>query len=230
MSYLNGLILAGGQSSRMGRDKALLPINGEPLLLRLAKQIAPIAGELVIACGSREKEVAYREALAPWLDAAVAVHPNHVPEANRDYPRDGQEGRSNAKPSIRFVTDSYPGQGPLAGLHAGLQSLPEGYVFVTACDSPDVSLSLIEVLEKLIGGEADVVCLPGQPFHGLYHTSVAEAAKAALERGERRLMGLLWELQAVFLQLEMPGYSPINLNTPEEYEAYLKGQLEGRKA
>ncbi len=230
MAYLNGLILAGGQSSRMGRDKALLPINGEPLLLRLAKQIAPIAGELVIACGSREKEMAYREALAPWLDAAAAVQSNVVPEANRDCLRDGQEERSNALPSIRFVTDSYPGQGPLAGMHAGLQSLPDGYVFVTACDSPDVSLSLIEALEKETNGRPDVICLPGQPFHGLYHTSVAEAAKAALERGERRLMGLLSELQVVSLRLEMPGHSPINLNTPEEYEAYVKGQLEGRKA
>lgn len=30
-----GVVLAGGRSARMGRDKAALPIGGEPLLRRI---------------------------------------------------------------------------------------------------------------------------------------------------------------------------------------------------
>jgi molybdenum cofactor guanylyltransferase len=40
----SAVILAGGQSRRMGRDKAWLPVNGQPLLLRqidVARQLAP---------------------------------------------------------------------------------------------------------------------------------------------------------------------------------------------
>ena len=41
----SAVILAGGQSRRMGRDKAWLPINGEPLLARqieLMHQLSPV--------------------------------------------------------------------------------------------------------------------------------------------------------------------------------------------
>lgn len=37
VSYLSSIVLAGGQSSRMGQDKALLEINGVPLLRRICQ-------------------------------------------------------------------------------------------------------------------------------------------------------------------------------------------------
>lgn len=43
-----GFVLAGGGSSRMGRDKALLEIGGEPILLRIARAVAEAAGSVVI--------------------------------------------------------------------------------------------------------------------------------------------------------------------------------------
>ncbi len=41
-------ILAGGQSSRMGRDKAMLAPGGIPLLMRTAALLAPLAGPPII--------------------------------------------------------------------------------------------------------------------------------------------------------------------------------------
>jgi molybdopterin-guanine dinucleotide biosynthesis protein A len=43
---LIGAILAGGQSRRLGRDKATLPLGGEPLACRLARLLAPLAEEV----------------------------------------------------------------------------------------------------------------------------------------------------------------------------------------
>jgi molybdopterin-guanine dinucleotide biosynthesis protein A len=38
-----GFVLAGGRSSRMGRDKALIEFNGEPMLVRTARQVQKAA-------------------------------------------------------------------------------------------------------------------------------------------------------------------------------------------
>jgi molybdenum cofactor guanylyltransferase len=39
-----GFVLAGGQSSRMGRDKALLELNGVPLVVRTSQLVETVAG------------------------------------------------------------------------------------------------------------------------------------------------------------------------------------------
>lgn len=41
-------IQAGGKSSRMGQDKALLPFLGQPLITRLIARLRPIADEIII--------------------------------------------------------------------------------------------------------------------------------------------------------------------------------------
>lgn len=41
-------IQAGGQSSRMGEDKALKPFLGRPLIQRVIERLAPIADELLV--------------------------------------------------------------------------------------------------------------------------------------------------------------------------------------
>jgi molybdopterin-guanine dinucleotide biosynthesis protein A len=48
-----GLILAGGLSSRMGEDKALLPIDGQTMLERTASALRDMGADLVVVSGSR---------------------------------------------------------------------------------------------------------------------------------------------------------------------------------
>ena len=43
---VEAFILAGGKSSRMGRDKALLELQGEPLLQRTANLVKPLASKV----------------------------------------------------------------------------------------------------------------------------------------------------------------------------------------
>ncbi len=49
-----GFVLVGGGSRRLGRDKALLTLGGQPLALRTAEQLRPMVEELVLV-GSPER-------------------------------------------------------------------------------------------------------------------------------------------------------------------------------
>jgi molybdopterin-guanine dinucleotide biosynthesis protein A len=50
-SPLSGLVLAGGASTRMGEDKALLVFEGRPLIQRVAERLAGAADPVLVATG-----------------------------------------------------------------------------------------------------------------------------------------------------------------------------------
>src|SRR3989441_2918291 len=67
-----GFILAGGVSSRMGRDKALLEIGGVPLLVRTARLIEPLVAAVTVI-GSPERYASLDLRVIP--DAVAGVGP-----------------------------------------------------------------------------------------------------------------------------------------------------------
>ena len=70
-----GFVLAGGQSSRMGRDKALVEFEGRPLVER-AIGILKAAGVPAYIAGSREEVRGRLESYAPVIpDAAPGLGP-----------------------------------------------------------------------------------------------------------------------------------------------------------
>lgn len=64
-----GVVLAGGKSSRMGRDKAWLTFFGQPLLCRVADVLARVTGEVFVS----GRDPAPFGIKAPWL-------PDETPE------------------------------------------------------------------------------------------------------------------------------------------------------
>lgn len=183
----------------MGRDKALLPIEGESLLTRLAKRLLDLSISVTVAAGTEERMKQYCAQLGVLSE------------------------------QLQFVVDNYPGSGPLAGLHAGLSAMPDGYTFVIACDMPDISGKLIDQLVREQVSGADVIHLKGQPFHAFYHTRVARQVELALKRKHFRVMSLLDELNSKSLMQDRveAGYLLLNLNTPEDYRNYIASKRRG---
>jgi molybdopterin-guanine dinucleotide biosynthesis protein A len=60
---ITGLVLAGGRSARMGRDKALLVVDGQTQLARAAQLLAEVCGSALVAVRA---EQAQAPAYAPF--------------------------------------------------------------------------------------------------------------------------------------------------------------------
>lgn len=61
------LILAGGESRRFGRPKAMVDVRGKPMVQRVADAVTPLAEELVVSVASGEMA----EAMGPLLPEAI---------------------------------------------------------------------------------------------------------------------------------------------------------------
>jgi molybdopterin-guanine dinucleotide biosynthesis protein A len=52
---ISGVILAGGQSRRLGRDKAVEPIQGQPLIQRVIERVRQVSDETVVVVADQSR-------------------------------------------------------------------------------------------------------------------------------------------------------------------------------
>ena len=86
MKAMAGVVLCGGGSRRMGADKALLELDGQPLVLRVAGLLAEAADPVFLAPGrpGRLGDLGYAELEDPVPDAgplaglAAGLEPLHA--------------------------------------------------------------------------------------------------------------------------------------------------------
>jgi molybdenum cofactor guanylyltransferase len=197
------LILAGGHSRRMGRDKAALPARASNPSQELQRRPTPTFVE----------QIASR--LLPVVDEVIVS--GHSSQALGD--------------NLRLVNDLFPGGGPLAGMHAGFLVASNEHVWVVACDLPDVVPQLGALMLQL-ATEVDAVVptVDGQPqgVCAIYRRALASHLGGMLERGERSVKALLagisvrWVAEPELRLIDPDLRSLRNINTPGEYEEWLR--------
>ncbi|MBT9253305.1 MAG: molybdenum cofactor guanylyltransferase [Brockia lithotrophica] len=191
-------ILSGGKSSRMGRNKAFLPVGGLPNIRRIVETLRPHFPDICLVTND--------------------------PEAYEDL-------------GLPTTRDRYPGQGPVAGVHAGLLLARFDRVFVVANDMPfvsaDVALRLVELSE---GYDAAVPEVGGQvhTLYAVYRKETAPHFEAVLLEGRRRMVDVYERIRVRYVRAEELGLTSeeaerifFNMNTPEEYARVLAWTEEG---
>jgi molybdopterin-guanine dinucleotide biosynthesis protein A len=206
---LSLVIQAGGQSSRMGEDKALKPFLGRPLVQRVVERLGPIADEILVTTN--------RPADYDFLNTST-----------------GSERRLR----LTFHADLKPGRGALGGLYTAIASATHPIVAVVACDMPFASSALIEAAGRiLLEEEADVVIAKSEegfePLHAVYRRATClPAIESAIDADQWKVIA--WFPQVKIRTLtpeEIKRYDPSglafwNLNTPEEFaEAEKRARL-----
>ena len=194
----SGVIVAGGRSTRFGdSDKAVAELAGTPMIRRVADRIAPAVDDLAVNCRDDQRAA---------IDAAL-------------------EG---VEEQVSYALDPEPDLGPLAGIATGLDATDGTYGFVVACDMPFVDPSFVDYLFEQAEEYEAAVPRPDEWFQttqAVYRAdAMVAASERALDRGDRRVVAALGELDSVTVEREeieavtsMETFE--NLNTREEFAA-----------
>lgn len=137
--------------------------------------------------------------------------------------------RYGAFVGVQITSDVFPGQGPLAGLHAGLRSARHTHCFVVACDMPFLRSEPIVYLSSLVEEyEAVVPCWDGdvEPLHAFYARRLMPVAERLLVEGKSALRDLLKLVRVRYVSeaelIKIPGAEETfrNVNTPADAARY----------
>jgi molybdopterin-guanine dinucleotide biosynthesis protein A len=196
---VSGILLAGGRSTRMGKDKALLPLPGN----QDHSFVGHLASLLALFC---------REVLLVVRDSAQAL-----------------EYEALVPGGVRILIDEIPGTGPLMGLYTGLKAMDptSSHALLLAVDMPFVQPALLSfLLSQPLTGELIVPLVERQPqvLLAVYPRTALQHVEACLGEGRRDLRSLLavcpvrYLEEAQLREVDPQLRSFVNVNTPEEMQ------------
>ncbi|VVB86776.1 Molybdenum cofactor guanylyltransferase [uncultured archaeon] len=215
MSF-SALILAGGKGSRLGyREKALIDINGKPLIMFVIESLEKVVDSIIISV--RDK------AQGEFLDSRL--HSLTKPHESDGYRVNQQR--------YRLAYDSYINKGPLAGIFSGLSACDDEYCFIAACDMPFINEDAVKLL--IMKSEGYDAAIPRwddgflEPLHAVYRRGpMMRETKKALEKNETIILAPIFRLNVNYVATdEIKSIEPdlrtfMNVNTPEDIQQVIR--------
>lgn len=193
---LSAIVLAGGKSSRMGQDKALLPVQGVPLLQRVCNIAAGCAETVYI--------------VTPWPERYQNLS---LPRCQfiQEVPLSGETGNEPLN------------HGPLVGFAQGLAEVKTDWVLLLACDLPKLQVEALQtwVAELDSVGEEAIAALAHhtkgwEPLCGFYRRYCLPQLLDFINQGGRSFQQ--WLQQHPVQVLSVPTEEMLlNCNTPEDW-------------
>lgn len=186
-----GVILAGGRGSRMGgTDKALLDLDGSPMIAHVIRRLAPQLGALAInAGGDPARFAAYA---LPVLPDPVPDQPGPLAGILAGMRWAGQQGATHV---VTAATDT--------------PFLPDDLVprLAAAAQTAKEPIALAESAGRL------------HPTFGLWPVTLADDLALALNAGTRRVAAWALGEGAARAEFDAEPHDPFfNVNTPDELD------------
>ncbi|MUL34879.1 molybdenum cofactor guanylyltransferase [Gloeocapsopsis dulcis] len=200
---LSAIVLAGGKSSRMGQDKALILIHGVPLLQLICNIAGTLCNTVYVVTPTPEK---YQH-----LSLKHCQFVREVPLP--------QENLSN--PASTKITLPLP-HGPLVGFAQGLAVVQTDWVLLLACDLPKLQAEVLQdwVRELENIPQDAIAALPRhakgwEPLCGFYRRSCLPVLNDFIAQGGRSFQA--WLAQNSVHILPLPAADMLfNCNTPDD--------------
>ena len=199
---LAGIVLCGGNSSRMGQSKALLPFGNETMLQRVVRIMSDVSSPIVVVKAENQS--------LPSLPDNILITQDRITDQG---PLEGIRMGLDA-----LIQNSDQAQVPTAA-------------YVTSCDVPLLEPAFVQAVATHLGdAEVAVVEEDGfrHPLAAIYRTSVIPVIDSLLESGQRRPLFLFDQVKTVtvstqnLLSVDPNLSSLMNLNQPDDYLAALQ--------
>lgn len=200
-----GIILAGGQSRRMGRDKALLNIGGKTVIERVKAAVQPCVSQLCLASAPDQRYEFLHLPLAP-------------DEFPGQGPLSGLYAGMNAMDAQWYVLSAC--DLPFASTSLLEYLLDQAYDYDFWREDIPLAKVIVPTYDQRM-----------HPLYGVYHHSLRASLAESLQQGQRKVMD--WVDQHNLLEVPLEGvlkrqppqenndlteWCLHNMNDPEAYE------------
>ncbi len=209
MGSYSALVLAGGKGSRLGyQEKALIDINGRPLIAAVIRSLEKAVDTIIISVRDKSQGKLLESALAGLMSSS-----SHL--------------------EYRFAYDAYKDTGPLAGILSGLLICEDEYCFIAACDMPFINENVVKILfRECVNYDAAIPRWDNgllEPLHAAYRCRpMIRETQKAIKSGETIILAPVFKLSVNYIPVdEIKTIDPdlrtfMNINTYEDIQRLSK--------
>ena len=194
------IILCGGKSSRMGRDKGSMIINNKPMIKHILSTLNHNINEVIIVLNDQERIRKYSEFINP-----------------DDYDF-----------KLKFIEDEIKNKGPMPGIMTGLKEITGNYALILPCDSPYVSEKYITAIFSEIENNYQSIVpyhdvenklKTSEPLHSIYNKNIIPEIEKLVNENTLHIKGLIEKTSAKFVLIDNKKIEKKefrNLNRPDD--------------
>lgn len=194
------IVLCGGQSRRMGRDKGSMIIQDKPMIKHILSTLNHNINEVIIVLNDEVRIDKY----SAFIDPHDYTYP------------------------ITFLEDKIKNKGPMPGIMTGLSEIKSDYALVLPCDSPYVSKDYIEAIFSEVDNDYQAIVpyhdednklKTSEPLHSIYNRNVIPEIEKLVNEDILHIKGLIEKIDTKFVlidnkKIEKKEFK--NLNRPED--------------